>query len=175
MVLQPGVSRAYSVFTVGDSTADAFLATGSPTNPVCTDCTDLNFGGAGTLAIAPAGSPKGEIDSVVQWNTTGATAQFNTAFGIGNWHITGIALNLASNFGVQGSQPNNPLFNTINQGNFNIQWISNNAWAEGTGNGMSVTEPGTVTFSSIPTLLSGPTASLGTFTYTPPGINVYVQ
>jgi len=177
LLLQPGVSRADSVYTVNTSVKDAFLANGSAANPGCnTNCANLNFGSAGTLAIAPASSLKGQFDSVVQWNTAGAAAQFDSVFGAGNWQITKIALNLASNFGDQGEQPNNGNFNTINAGQFNVQWISTDDWIEGTGSGMGVA-PGTppsVTFANkATTLLSGTSAPLGTFLYTPPGDQTY--
>lgn len=176
-IILPGVSRAESVFTVNTATKDAFLANGSTGNPVCnTNCANLNFGGAGTLAIAPASSAKGQFDSVVQWNTAGAASQFDTAFGAGNWHITNVSLNLASNFGDQGEQPNNGIFNTINTGQFNVQWISNDSWIEGTSGGMGSApgNPPSVTFGNkATTLLTGTSANLGTFTYTPPGDNVY--
>jgi len=94
----------------------------------------------------------------------------------GNWQITDISLNLASNFGDQGEQPNNGIFNTINAGQFNVQWISNSSWIEGSGSGMG-TAPGTppsVTFGNrATTILTGASAPVGTFTYTPPGDNIY--
>lgn len=177
LLLQPGIGRADSIFTVNTATADAFLAAGSAGNPICTtNCANLNFGGAGTLAISSAASAKGQTDSVVQWNTAGAAAQFNTAFGAGNWQITNISLSLASNFGDQGEQPNNGIFNTINAGQFNVQRISNNSWIEGTGSGMGTApgNPPSVTFGNKgTTLLTGTSADLGTFTYTPPGDNIY--
>jgi len=176
---QPGFSRAESVFTVNTSTMDAFLANGSAGNTVCgTNCSTLNFGGAGTVAISPASSAKGQFDSVVQWNTAGAATQFDTTFGAGNWHITNVAMNLASNFGDQGEQPNNAVFNTINGGQFNVQWISNNSWIEGSGSGMGTApgNPPSVTFGNKgTTLLTGTSANLGTFTYTPPGDNIYLK
>ena len=158
--------------------ADAFLASGSPANPVGTDLTGLNFGGAGTLAIAPASSTKGEFDSVIQFNTAAAISEFNTTYGIGNWEIASLTLSLASNFGVQGEQPNNAIFNTINAGSFGIDWLGYDNWVEGTGSGMGT--PGYpsnsfVSFNSIPTLFTAGSASLGTYTYTPPGNNVYVS
>lgn len=169
-------ARADSVYTINDTVADAFLAAGSPSNPVGTDLTSLNFGGAGTLAIAPAGSAKGEMDSIIEFNTAAAVSQFNTTYGAGNWQITGITLSLASNFGGQGEQPNNGIFNTINAGQFGIDWLADNTWVEGTGGGMG--SPGypnnsSVSFNSIPSLFSGGSASLGTFLYTPPGDNIY--
>jgi len=175
LLLQPVLGHAATVSI--DVNADAFLAAGSAANPVCTDCSNLNFGAAGTLAVSGAGSLKGQFDSVANWNTTSAVSQFNTAFGAGNWHITDISLNLASNFGDQGEQPNNGIFNTINTGQFNVQWISNNSWIEGTGAGMGGPpgSPPSVTFGNRNTTIfptGTNTAAVGTFTYTPPGDNV---
>src|SRR5262249_17001226 len=122
-------------------------------------------------------SLKGEFDTVIRFNLAGVVSQFDGLYGAGNWQITGLQLSLNSNFGTQGAQPGNQLFNSANGGNFNIQWISTNSWVEGTNGGTG--GPGfptttAVSFNSIPTLLSGPTASLGTFTYILPGNNVYV-
>lgn len=169
---------AQTNYTITTTTADAFLAGGSPSNPHGANLTSLNFGGAGTLAIAPASSPDGEFDSVIKFNTAAAVSQFNTTYGAGNWTITGIALSLASNFGVQGAQPNNNIFNIINAGQFGIDWLSYDGWTEGAGSGNG--EPGypatsEVSFNSIATLLSGAVDSLGTFTYTPPGNNIYLN
>ena len=72
-----------ALYTVNDTIADAFLSAANPT---------LNFGGAGTLAIAPASSAKGEFDSVIMFNTASAVSQFNTTYGAGNWQITGFTL-----------------------------------------------------------------------------------
>jgi hypothetical protein len=83
-------------------------------------------------------------------------------------------LSLSSNYGIQGEQPGNALFNTINAGSFGIDWLADNTWTEGTGSGTGTPGyPGNsmVTFDSIPTLLSGTVDSLGDFTYTPPGNN----
>jgi PEP-CTERM motif len=174
----PFIAGANSSFTINTTTADAFLASGSPGNPVGANLTSLNFGGAGTLAIAPASSPKGEFDSVIQFNSAAATSQFNATYGAGKWQITGLTLLLASNFATQGQQPNNTIFNTINAGNFGIDLISDNNWVEGTGGGMGTPGyPGNslVSFNSIPTLLSGTVDSLGTFTYTPPGNGSYLS
>lgn len=168
--------HAQSIYTINDTVADAFLAAGSPGNPVGTNLTSLNFGAAGTLAIAPASSAKGEFDSVIQFNTAAAVSQFNTTYGAGNWRITAITLSLASNFGTQGVQPGNGIFNTINGGQFAIDWLGNNSWVEGTGGGMG--GPGypnnsSVSFNSISSLFSDGSASLGTYLYTPPGNNIY--
>lgn len=85
-------------------------------------------------------------------------------------------MSLASNFGTQGVQPPLTTFNTINGGQFGIDWLGFNNWVEGTGSGMgSPGYPSTsaVSFNSIPTLFSAGSASLGTYLYTPPGNNIY--
>src|SRR5579885_2708867 len=115
LLLLPHFGRADTFFTVTNATADSFLAASNPS---------LNYGAAGTLAIAPASSAKGEFDSLIKFNLSGAVSQFNTTYGAGNWQITGLTLKLASAFGTQGAQPGNPLFNSINAGSFNIQWLS---------------------------------------------------
>lgn len=108
------------------------------------------------------------------FNTASAVSQFNTTYGAGNWTITGLTLSLASNFGTQGAQPNNAIFNTINAGSFGIDWLANDSWVEGTGGGNGAAN-GAVSFNSIPSLLSPGYDSLGTYTYTPPGNNVYAN
>src|SRR5215471_10026729 len=102
-LLLPANTEADTIFTISSPSADAFLAVGSPGNPVGSDLTSLNFGGAGTLAIAPGGSAKGQMDSVLRFNFAGAVSQFNSTYGAGNWQINGLTLRLASNFGVQGA------------------------------------------------------------------------
>jgi len=154
-----------ALYTINDTIADAFLSGASPT---------LNFGGAGTLAIAPASSAKGEFDSVIMFNTASAISQFNTTYGVGNWTITGLMLSLASNFGTQGAIPNNSLLNTVSGGNFGIDWLAYDSWVEGTGGGNGAAN-GAVCFNSISTLFSAGYDSLGTYTYTPPGNNVYAN
>lgn len=168
-------AHASTSFTIGNTTADAFLASGSANNPQGTDLSGMNYGGAGTLAIAPASSTKGEFDSVIKFNTAAAISQFNSTYGAGNWVITGATLSLASNFGVQGAQPNNAIFNTINTGLFGVDWLGNDSWVEGTGAAQGTVANGSVSFSSIPSLFSSGSASLGTFTFTPPGNNIYVN
>jgi hypothetical protein len=154
--------------------ADAFLPTGSADNPVGTDLTGLNFGAAGTLAIAPASADKGEFQSIIRFNFANAIAMFNSTYGTNTWTITGISLTLTSNYGTAGAQPNNKIFNTINGGNFVIEWLSNDDWVEGAGTPALPTTDG-VTYDSLPDLLSGAHEILSTNTYSPPGNNVPVN
>jgi hypothetical protein len=157
----------------GTAIADAFLATGSPDNPVGSNLTGLNFGAAGILAISPASADKGEFQSVMEFNFADAVALFNTTYGTNRWTITGISLQLTSNYGTAGAQPNNKIFNVVNGGSFVIEWLSTNGWAEGTGTPALPTTDG-VTFNSLPGLESPPCSILCTNTYTPPGDNVPV-
>ena len=161
-----------TTYTVTTS-ADALLATGSPANPEGTDLTHLNFGGAGALAVAPASSEKGEFQSVIRFDLAGAPSLFNTAYGTNNWVVSSMALELTSNYGTAGVQPNNGIYDVLSGGEFIIEWLSNNDWAEGTGNPSLPTTDG-VTFSSLPTLLSGRHEILSTNVYSPPGNNVHV-
>jgi hypothetical protein len=153
------------IYTINNSTADAFLSGAAPT---------LNYGSAGTLAISPASAAKGEFDSVLMFNTASAVSQFNTTYGAGNWQITGLTLSFASNFGTNGAKPTSTILNTVRGGSFGIDWLVNDSWVEGTGGGNGAAN-GAVNFNSISSLLSPGYDSLGTYTYTPPGNNVYAN
>jgi hypothetical protein len=166
------IAGAQVTYTGADY-ADAFLATGSTNNPEGSDLTGLNFGAAGTLVIAPPAGMKGEFQSVLKFSLSNAVSLFNTNFGSGNWNITNIALVLTSNYGSNGVQPNNEIFPVVSAGEFVIEWLSNDAWVEGTGTPNLPATDG-VDYDSLPVLLSGPTAILCTNTYVPPGDNVPV-
>lgn len=165
------LARAQVTYTITTS-ADAFLATGSPTNPKGSNLTNANFGVAGVLYIAPAGSPNGEFQAVLKFDLSGTTNLFNAAYG-SNWIISGISLELAGNFATTGAQPDNAIFNPINGGNFVIEWLANDNWVEGTGRPNAPTSDG-VCYGSLPGLLSAAHESLCTNTYSPPGDNVHV-
>jgi hypothetical protein len=152
----------------GTTIADAFLATGSPDNPVGSNLTGENFGGAGTLAVSPASADKGEFQSVIEFNFADAVALFNSTYGANHWIVTGISLQLTSDYGTAGVQPNNKIFNVISGGRFVIDWLSTNGWAEGAGNPAIPTTDG-VTYDSLPNFLSLPYDILCTNMYTPPG------
>jgi hypothetical protein len=158
----------------GTTIADAFLATGSPDNPVGADLTGDNFGAAGTLAVSPASADKGEFQSVIEFSFADAAALFNGTYGTNRWIVTGISLQLTSNYGTADVQPNNKIFNVINAGSFVIEWLSKTNWVEGTGTPALPTMDG-VTFDSLPDLLSAPCDILSTNTYAPPGDNMPVK
>ena len=173
----PAAALAQDTVTIMDSTSAAFMASGSSGNPDGTNLATKNYGNSGTLAIAPASSTKGAFDSVLLFNTSSAVNQFNTMYGVGDWTITGVTLSLASNFGTQGTQPNNNIFNTINAGSFGIDSLTDTTWTPGTGGGSGT--PGypvnsDVDYAYIPTLQSFGYDFLNDYTYTPPGNNVYL-
>lgn len=152
--------------------ADAFVTAGS-SNPNAGNAT-VNYGAAGAMQVSAAGSTKGEIQSLLRFDFAGAKSTFDTTFGAGNWFFQTITLQLGTNFGSQGAQPNNPIFNTINAGLFQIDWLANDSWGEGSGTPALPFEPSNpptdgVTFASLGSLLRSADRSLGTFSYTPVG------
>lgn len=165
LVAGPLAGSADTTFTVDNTAADSFLSGAAPT---------LNFGGAGTLAISPASAPNGAFNSILKFNLAGATSLFDSTYGAGHWQITGLTLRLASNFGTQGTVPSNGTLNPVNGGDFAITWLAGDDWVEGNGGG-SGTANGAVSFSSLPSLFAAESDSLGTFTYTPPGKNIYAS
>lgn len=170
LLVLPSISEAQVTYTTTTS-EDAFLATGSSNNPDGSDLTGLNYGAAGTLAISPPSAVKGEFQSVLNFNLAGAVTLFNATYGTNGWRITGISLELTSNFGTSGVQPNNPIFNVVSGGNFIIEWLSDSDWTEGTGTPNLPTTDG-VTYDSLPDLLLFPHEILCTNNYSPPGDNV---
>ena len=171
LVITCPLARAQVTYTV-ISSADAFLATGSPTNPDGPDLTNDNFGMAGVLYVAPATSPNGEYQTVLKFDLSGATNLFNATYG-SNWLISGISLELAGNVGTAGKPADNAIFNPINGGNFVIEWLADDDWVEGTGRPNNLTMDG-VTYGSLPALLAEAHEILSTNTYVPPGDNVPV-
>src|SRR5262249_13001440 len=131
------------------------------------------FGGAGALVIAPPASTKGEFQSVIRFSISNAVPLFNAAYGTNGWRISGVSLELTSNYGTAGVQPNNPIFDVIAGGDFVIEWLADNSWLEGTGTPNLPTSDG-VTYDDLPILLSSPHEVLSTNTYIPPGDNVHV-
>lgn len=165
----PGQAQVAFTSTTSD---DAFLATGSPGNPIGTDLTAANFGAAGVLYIAPAVSANGEYQSVLKFNLSGATNLFNATYGP-NWIITAISLELTGSFGTQGQPPDNAIFNPINGGKFVIEWLAADNWVEGNGRPNAPTTDG-VAYSSLLALLASAHEILCTNTYAPPGNNVHL-
>ena len=135
-------------------TADAFVTTG-PGGALSGN----NYGGGGGLSLSAAGLPQGELQSVLQFNLGGAVSSFNSTFGVGQWSIQSVTLQLST------APPNNAIFNTPAAGAFGISWMQNDAWMEGNGTPASPGANG-ITFSSLHSLFIGAgDENLGTFSF----------
>jgi hypothetical protein len=137
--------------------ADAFVRSNAPAS---------NYGGAGALSVSGTqatnalGTMNGAFDSFIRCNTAAAVSNFNSLYGVGNWVINGATLQV-----FETGAPANNLFNR-GVGVFEIRWIANDTWTEGTGMPNGPTTNG-VSYSLEPTLLnSGTDLPLGTFTNT---------
>ena len=117
--------------------ADAFVATG-PTGNLSGD----NFGAAGALAVAAGDLPQGEFQSVMQFDLAGAVSAFNADYGVGQWTIQSVSLELSA------SPHGNSIFNPPAAGEFGISLMQNNSWLEGTGTGGTPTTDG-ITYNSL--------------------------
>lgn len=150
MLTFPAAAGAQTIWTANPS-ADAFVTTG-PDGTLSAS----NYGGAGALMVAAPGLPDGEFQSVLQFDVSGATALFDTTYGVGQWSITTVSLTLTA------TSPNNPIFNALSDGDFSIVWMENDSWTEGSGTPNSPGASG-VTFDSLPSFASANDTSQGTF------------
>ncbi|HUJ71242.1 MAG TPA: hypothetical protein VLZ30_03305 [Verrucomicrobiae bacterium] len=122
-----------------------------------------NYGGAGALSISgplamnAIGQQEGLLDSFMRFDAATAVSNFNGSLGPGQWAIVRATLNLFE----QGA-PNNAIFNR-GVGPFEVRWITNDSWAEGTGNPNAPTTDGTVWNDEPSILNSNADESLGTF------------
>ncbi len=148
------VSARAACFTNSVS-VDSFVRASAPT---------LNYGGAGALSVSgtnavnASGATNGAFDSFLRFNTAAMATNFDSQFGTTNWAISGARLRV-----TELGAPANTLFNR-GVGAFEIRWIANDNWTEGTGTPSSPTTTG-ITFNDEPILLNaGTDGSLGTFT-----------
>jgi hypothetical protein len=150
------VAASAAVFNTNTPDKDAFVRSLMP---------NLNYGGAGALTVsgtnATMNNPtNGAFDTFMSFNTGAMVTSFNSTFGPNNWVITSATLTLTEN-----PNPNNPLFN-YGTGLFEIRWIANDTWVEGTGMPTSPTMTG-ITYAEEPSYLNNNTdTNLGTFDFT---------
>jgi hypothetical protein len=103
---------------------DAFAREAAPTT---------NYGAGGALAIAGEdavnglGAPQGRYDTVIQFDMSGPIQTFNTALGVGGWRLSAAQLTV-----TEVGAPNNAIFNR-GVGGFQVSWLSDDNWVEGTG------------------------------------------
>lgn len=135
--------------------SDAFVAVGPTDN-----LSDDNFGGGGALALAASELPDGEFQSVIEFDLSDASRAFDTQFGVGQWTIQSLTLQLTS------SPHNNAIYNNIAAGQFSISLMQNNSWVEGTGTAGSPMTDG-VSYNSLQNTYVNNAADqmLGTFSF----------
>lgn len=158
IVLASVLASEAQVFSLLPS-ADVLLSAANP---------NVNYGGAGALAVSASGLPKGEFDSLLQFDFAAAKSSFDAFYGAGAWDIQSITLTLTA------SPPNNALFNgngagpggtNVNTaGLFSLQWLANDSWIEGTGSPAAPSATG-INFNGLPALRGGSDEALGTFTF----------
>ena len=154
-----GASAAAATFTLNPS-EDAFVSAANATS---------NYGGAGALALAAAGLPKGEFDSVMKFDLAPVKASFDTLLGAGLWTVSAITLQLSA------APPANAIFNgngvgaggsNVNfAGSFSMSWMQNHSWTEGNGTPQAASTTGGITFSTLQSFRSVADQSLGTFAF----------
>jgi hypothetical protein len=150
-----------AVFVTNSPDADAFVSAAAPT---------VNYGAAGALAVSgpnatnSSGTTNGAYDTFIRFNTGAMVTNFNSIFGPNNWVITSATLNVTED----AAPVRNPVFNQ-GTGWFEIRWIADDNWVEGTGIPMGTTTAG-ITYDEEPSLLNSNTdMNLGDFTNT--GLN----
>jgi hypothetical protein len=137
-----------------NSFSDAFVTTGPSGN-----LNGNNYGGAGALSLAAPGLANGEFQSVLQFDLGGAKASFDSQFGAGQWSVQSLTLQLTA------APTNNSIFNATSAGQFNVFWMQNDSWTEGTGTPQTPTTTG-ITFTSLQSTFIGPSdENLGTFNF----------
>jgi len=95
---------------------------------------DTNFYLKGAMMIsAPVDNTVGSTDygvrammALFSFNTAGVMPAFDAQYGAGNWSITSIGIEMSSNYAAAGTQPNNPDFNKIAAGQFQLSLLGGN-------------------------------------------------
>lgn len=153
LALRPPLVQA-AAFTA-TSAADAFVASGPSGN-----LANNNYGGGGALAIAAAGLPNGEFQSVIKFNLGTVASALNAQYSPGQWTIQSVTLQLSS------SPHNNAIYNETVPGAFQVSLLQNDSWSEGTGNASNPANNG-VTFNSLQNTYVNPASdqALGTFNF----------
>jgi hypothetical protein len=151
LIAAANISRA-ALFTNSIS-IDAFVRSNAPA---------ANYGGAGAVTVSgstatnASGTVNGVADTFIRFNTAALVTSLNSVFGPNNWVINGVTLRV-----VEMAAPGNTVF-TRGKGAFEIRWISNDSWTEGTGMPNAPTTDG-IAYNDEPLLLTN-TVSLGIFT-----------
>ena len=124
----------------------------------------FNYGGAGSLTVSGAtatnfaGTTNGVAATFLRFNTAAMVTNLNALFGANRWYVNGATLRL-----IEIGAPPNPTF-TRGAGGFEVRWIGNDGWAEGSGTPSAPSSSG-ITYKDVGSLLAPATdVVLGTFT-----------
>jgi len=134
--------------------ADAFVRAPAPAS---------NYGAAGALTISGSaavngsGQTNGLADSLLRFPLADAVSSFNDSLGSNRWVVTAATLTV-----TEAAAPNNPIFDR-GVGAFEIRWMANDDWLEGTGKPITPTDDG-ITYQDLPATLGSADISLGFFT-----------
>src|SRR5437764_9801832 len=126
--------------------ADTFVMSAQPAS---------NFGGAGGLGVSPPALPQGLFETLMKFDLASAKSSFDSTFGVGQWRIQSITLQLTT------ATPNNPIFNANGAGASITKWMQDDVWSEGTGTPSAPTTDG-VTYDSLISLFSPNDHDVGT-------------
>lgn len=149
------ISTSRAATFTSSAVADALVSSNAPSS---------NFGGAGGLSISGSlatnanGVANGVFHTFIRFDTAAMVSNFNSLYGSNRWAIADAKLRLKE----QGA-PANMFFNR-GQGSFEIRWIANTNWVEGTGMPNTPATNGIV-YNDEPALLNPAfDVTLGTFT-----------
>lgn len=125
---------------------------------------DGNYGGAGALSVSGSAAVNGSgvqmglLESFLRFDAAAAAAQANAELGLGQWTVSSAVLRL-----TEQAAPNQTNFNR-GSGQFEIRWVQDDAWAEGTGNPSAATTDGLAYADRADLLNPGLDQGLGLFT-----------
>lgn len=148
-------TASHAVWFTNSVSVDSFVRASAPGS---------NYGGAGALTVSGSGAVNGSgvangaSDTFIRFNTGALVASFDSLFGTNNWVVNGARLRVA-----ETAAPNNALFNR-GAGAFEIRWIANDTWTEGTGTPSTPAARGIIHNDEAILLNAATDASLGTFT-----------
>jgi hypothetical protein len=94
----------------------------------------------------------------MRFDLSAVKAAFDANFGAGNWQLQSVSLKLTA------ALPNNPIFNNNTAGQFEVRWMQDDSWVEGTGTPSMPTTNG-ITFNTLPGFLAAGENTLGTFVF----------
>jgi hypothetical protein len=149
-----GAGSADSATFTANPVADALVTTGPTGNLI-----NNNYGGAGSFSLSAGGLEMGELQTVLRFDLSGAVNSFDSVYGAGQWTVESVNLRLTA------ANANNAIFNSPAAGMFQISWMLNDSWEEGTGTPAAPGATG-ITFSSLQSTFLNPNdESLGVFNF----------